>query len=59
MVITLESAMPTPSPNTVPVLTTDEAAEKFLGQDLSSLDFTQFKPVRLGTLPKSVRPAKR
>ena len=27
-------------------LTTDEAAEAFLAQDLSGLDFTQFKPVQ-------------
>lgn len=30
----------------VPRLTTDEEAEVFLEQDLSDLDFTQFKPVR-------------
>ena len=29
----------------VPDLTTDEAAETYLGQDLSDLDFAQFKPV--------------
>ena len=29
----------------VPDLMTDEAAETFLGQDLSDLDFAQFKPV--------------
>jgi predicted DNA binding CopG/RHH family protein len=30
----------------VPRLKTDRAAEKFLEQDLSNLDFSQFKPVR-------------
>jgi predicted DNA binding CopG/RHH family protein len=30
----------------VPKLKTDRAAEKFLEQDLSNLDFSQFKPVR-------------
>jgi len=30
----------------VPRLKTDNAAERFLGQDLSRLDFSQFKPVR-------------
>ena len=30
----------------VPRLTTDEEAEAFLDQDLSDLDFSQFKPVR-------------
>ena len=30
----------------VPKLKTDKAAEKFLEQDLSDLDFSQFKPVR-------------
>jgi predicted DNA binding CopG/RHH family protein len=29
----------------VPKLTTDEAAEAFLDQDLSDLDFSQFRPV--------------
>jgi len=36
--------MPKPSPTSVPVLTTDNDAEDFLDQDLSTLDFTQFKP---------------
>jgi len=31
----------------VPKLKTDRAAEKFLAQDLSELDFSQFKPARL------------
>ena len=30
----------------VPRLTTDEEAEAFLDQDLSDLDFSQFKPAR-------------
>ena len=30
----------------VPKLKTDRAAEAFLKQDLSALDFSQFKPVR-------------
>jgi len=30
----------------VPKLKTDKAAEKFLDQDLSNLDFSQFQPVR-------------
>ena len=30
----------------VPKLKTDEAAEAFLAQDLSELDFSQFKPAR-------------
>jgi len=30
----------------VPKLKTDKAAERFLAQDLSKLDFSQFKPVR-------------
>ncbi|TVR45382.1 MAG: ribbon-helix-helix protein, CopG family [Rhodobacteraceae bacterium] len=47
--------MPKPSPKSVPVLTTDKDAEDFLDQDLSALDFTQFKPMRFETLPKSAR----
>ena len=30
----------------VPKLKSDKAAEEFLAQDLSQLDFSQFKPVR-------------
>ncbi|MBV8614814.1 MAG: hypothetical protein JOY66_13760 [Acetobacteraceae bacterium] len=30
----------------IPQLKTDEEAEAFLEQDLSDLDFSQFKPVR-------------
>ena len=47
--------MPKPSPKSVPVLTTDAEAEDFLDQDLSTLDFSQFKPIRFETLPKSAR----
>ncbi len=32
-------------PAKVPAMTTDAEAEAFLDQDLSDLDFTQFKPV--------------
>jgi predicted DNA binding CopG/RHH family protein len=35
-----------PSPKRVPRLKTDRQAESFLGQDLSSLDFSQFQPAR-------------
>ena len=30
----------------VPALTTDKQAEAFLARDLSTLDFTQFKPMK-------------
>ena len=30
----------------IPTLKTDKQAEKFLSQDLSKLDFSQFKPTR-------------
>ena len=39
----------------VPKLRTDEAAERFLAQDLSDLDFAQFKPVTFEVEPKSER----
>ena len=39
----------------VPRLTTDEAAEAFLAQDLSDLDFSQFKPVKFEFEAKSER----
>jgi len=39
----------------VPRLTTDEAAEAFLEQDLSDLDFAQFKTVRFEFEKKSAR----
>jgi len=34
-------------------MTTDEEAEAFLEQDLSDLDFSQFKPVRFEFEPKA------
>jgi predicted DNA binding CopG/RHH family protein len=40
---------------TVPVMTTDEEAEAFLDQDLSTLDFTQFRPVTWETAAKDAR----
>ena len=39
----------------MPRLTTDAEAEAFLEQDLSDLDFTQFKPVRFEFEKKSAR----
>jgi len=39
----------------VPELLTDEAAEAFLEQDLSDLDFSQFKPVRFEFAKKAAR----
>jgi predicted DNA binding CopG/RHH family protein len=39
----------------VPRLTTDEEAEAFLQQDLSDLDFSQFKPVRFEFEKKAAR----
>ena len=33
-------------PRNIPKLTTDAEAEAFLDQDLSDLDFSQFKPTR-------------
>ncbi|MBB4206413.1 BrnT family toxin [Roseinatronobacter bogoriensis] len=48
-----------PSPKTVPVLTTDKDAEDFLDQNPSTLDFTQFKPMRDKSLPKTAPPPKR
>jgi len=47
--------MPKSSPKSVPVLTTDEDAEAFLDQDLSTLDPAQFRPMRFESLPKSAR----
>ena len=40
---------------TVPVMTTDAEAEAFLDQDLSDLDFSQFKPISWETAPKDAR----
>ena len=39
----------------VPRMTTDEEAEAFLEQDLSDLDFSQFKPVKFEFQTKSAR----
>ena len=39
----------------VPALTTDAEAEAFLEQDLSDLDFAQFKPVDWERQPKTAR----
>jgi predicted DNA binding CopG/RHH family protein/uncharacterized DUF497 family protein len=39
----------------VPRMTTDEEAEGFLEQDLSDLDFSQFKPVRFEFARKDAR----
>jgi predicted DNA binding CopG/RHH family protein len=35
-------------------MTTDEEAESFLNQDLSDLDFSQFKPVKLDFVEESL-----
>ena len=40
---------------TVPRMTTDEEAEAFLEQDLSDLDFSQFKPVKFEFQAKAAR----
>jgi predicted DNA binding CopG/RHH family protein len=47
--------MTKPLPRTVPVMTTDEEAEAFLEQDLSELDYSQFKPLVWETAPKTAR----
>ncbi len=39
----------------VPRMTTDEAAEAFLEQDLSDLDFSRFKPARFEFERKAAR----
>ena len=39
----------------VPRMTTDEEAEAFLDQDLSDLDFSQFKPVHFEFEKKEAR----
>lgn len=39
-------------PRKVPEFKTDEEAEAFLEQDLSDLDFSQFKPVHFEIRPK-------
>ncbi len=43
------------SPAKVPRLRTDRAAESFLREDLSGLDFSQFKPVRFEFDKKTAR----
>lgn len=40
---------------TVPIMTTDAEAEAFLDQDLSDLDFSQFRPMTWETAPKDAR----
>lgn len=42
-------------PAKVPAMTTDAEAEAFLDQDLSDLDFGQFKPVDWERGPKTAR----
>ena len=42
-------------PKTVPVFKSDEEAGAFLDQDLSELDFSQFKPANFEFGPKSER----
>ena len=39
----------------VPRLTTDAEAEAFLAEDLSDLDFTQFKPMHFEFEPKAAQ----
>ena len=40
---------------TVPIMSTDAEAEAFLDQDLSTLDFAQFRPLTWELAPKSAR----
>jgi predicted DNA binding CopG/RHH family protein len=40
---------------TVPIMTTDAEAEAFLDQDLSDLDFSQFRPMTWETAAKDAR----
>ena len=42
-------------PRRVPELRTDAGAEAYLNQDLSDLDFDQFKPTRFEFEPKGAR----
>ena len=42
-------------PTKVPIMTTDAEAEAFLDQDLSDLDFSQFKPLTWETHLKTAR----
>jgi predicted DNA binding CopG/RHH family protein len=39
----------------VPVMTTDEAAEAFLSDDLSDLDYSQFRPLSFEAEKKTAR----
>ena len=39
----------------VPTMTTDEEAEALLAQDLTDLDYTQFKPLSWESEPKTAR----
>ena len=39
----------------VPILRSDKEAEDFLEQDLSDLDFSQFKPINWEAQPKTAR----
>jgi len=48
-----------PSPKSVPVLTTDAEAEDFLDQDLSTLDYTEFKPMRFDAPPGPAHPRRK
>ena len=48
-----------PYPKTFPVITTDQDAEDFLDQHLSTFDFSQFKPMRFEAPPKSAQTPKR
>jgi len=42
-------------PRSAPTMTTDEDAEAFLAEDLSDLDYTQFKPLTVEAQPKTAR----
>jgi predicted DNA binding CopG/RHH family protein len=42
-------------PTRVPLMTTDEEAEAFLEQDLSDLDYSQFKPLNWELFAKDAR----
>jgi predicted DNA binding CopG/RHH family protein len=42
-------------PRSVPKMTTDEEAEAFLGQDLSDLDYSAFKPLTSESEPRTAR----
>lgn len=42
-------------PTRVPLMTTDEEAEAFLEQDLSELDYSQFKPLNWELFLKDAR----